>query len=91
MVTEAMKGVEFLVAVVSSNQLNWIYWEVFECMIEDNLMDGCTVVLKLVDSSSPGTSLGRETITADNAPQNCGLIGDKWNGAACKSLEISAV
>ncbi len=80
-----MKGVELLVAVVSSNQINWIYWEVFECLIEDNLMDGCMVVLKLVDNLSPGAE-PQAAITADNAPQNCGLIGEKWTGSARESV-----
>ena len=77
-----MKGVEVLVAVVSAFQLNWVYWEVFECLIEDNLMENCTVVLKVLsDEMFPGHHL---QITAKNAMQNCGFVGDKWKGSACK-------
>ena len=81
-VAQAMQGVEILVAVVASHQLNWIYWEVFECMIEDNLMETCTVVLKLLEK--PSLDKDRGFITVGNALQNCGLIGDKWRGNACE-------
>ena len=79
-----MQGVEVLIAVVSTAQLNWVYWEVFECMIEDNLMEKCAVVLKLLED----TQLAKSgcLITADNALQNCGFIGDKWKGDACKYI-----
>ena len=81
-----MQGVELLIAVVSSWQLNWVYWEVFECMIEDNLMDKCVVVLKLM--SDAVFKHGRAVITVDNAMENCGFIGDKWKGNACEPFML---
>ena len=81
-VSQAMQGVDILIAVVSTSQLNWVYWEIFECMIEDNLMESCTVILKLVDDQTV-ESRG-QCITANNALQNSGFVGDKWKGNACK-------
>jgi len=81
-VSQAMQGVDILIAVVSTFQLNWVYWEIFECMIEDNLMESCTVILKLVDDQTVGSR--GQCITANNALQNSGFVGDKWKGNACK-------
>lgn len=81
-VSQAMQGVDILIAVVSTFQLNWVYWEIFECMIEDNLMESCTVILKLVDDLTVGSR--GQCITANNALQNSGFVGDKWKGNACK-------
>ena len=77
-----MQGVEVLVAVVGAFQLNFVYSEIFECLIEDNLMENCTVVLKVVDDKT-FTKLYVQN-TAKNAKQNCGFIGDKWKGNACE-------
>ena len=85
-VANAMQGVDILIAVVSTFQLNWVYWEIFECMIEDNLMESCTVILKLLDDQIMGGR--RRCITADNALQNSGFVGDKWKGNASKSFVV---
>ena len=86
----AMQGVTVLVAVVASDQLNWVYWEVFECMIEDGHLNECLVVLKLLENEGEGEEEeGRlmekkNCIRADDALVNCGFVGDKWKGNACK-------
>ena len=84
-VAQAMKGVEVLVAVVSAFMLNHVYWEVFERLIEDNLMENCTVVFKVLsDEMFPGHCL---QITAKNVRQNFGFVGDK-KGNACKHFKM---
>ena len=68
-----MKGVEVLVAVVSAFTLNNVYSEVFQHLIEDNLMENCTVVFKVLsDEMFPS-----HYITAKNVRRNFGFVGDK--------------
>ena len=75
-----MQGVEVLIAVVSNTQINFVYQEIFEHLIEDNLMENCTVVLKVLSDHN----ILPLHITAKNALKETGFIGDKWKGNACE-------
>ena len=74
-VATALREAEVLIALVSTWKAIWLYGDLFRSIIEENLLENCTIVLKLI--SNPSSSR-MKNVKAGNILRTCGL-SDNWN------------